>query len=244
MIHFLTYSNDNMSISRKRCIDSGNKYGADILYESSQKDISYEFYSANKSILDAEFCESGTRPCDGFWLWKPYFVDRLMNDAQDGDYVVYVDAGCEVIADLRHIIDAMDQDVFLFTNGLQHADWCKADVMQAINGKQIEHGHTQVQASMMFFRVNDFTRKFVREWLLWCQMPGMIDDSPSTIPNHPEFANHRYDQAILTCLAIKYGIKTHWWPDAKWFVSQRYRWPDDKYPPMVLHHRMRNNEYV
>ncbi len=96
---------------------------------------------------------------------------------------------------------------------------------------------------MMFFRVNDFTRKFVKEWLLWCQMPGMIDDSLSVLPNHPEFAAHRYDQSVLTCLQIKYGIKTHWWPDQRWFVSQRYRWPNDKYPPMLIHHRKRNEEW-
>ncbi len=82
-----------------------------------------------------------------------------------------------------------------------------------------------------------------KEWLAYCNIPWMIDDTPSTIPNHPEFACHRYDQAILCCLAYKYNIVLHWWADARWFVNQRYRWPEDRYPPMFIHHRMRNNDY-
>lgn len=246
MTHLLTYSAENMSISARKCVDSARKHGADEVYQFGTVSVGVEFYESNKSILDAEFAvnyEPSPRPCAGYWLYKPYFIDRVMRLADDNDIVIYLDAGVEVIENLNHIIRVMDQDIFLFTNGLQHADWCKANVMQAINGKQIEHEFQQVQASAMFLRVNDYTRKFVKEWLLWCQMPGMIDDSPSDIPNHPEFASHRYDQAILTCTAYKYGIRTHWWPDARWFISQRYRWPQDQYPPMWVHHRKRNNEY-
>jgi hypothetical protein len=151
-----------------------------------------------------------------------------------------VDAGVKIIADINHIVKAMDQDIFFFTNGLQHVHWCKADVMQAINGRQLEAHWQQVQASAIFFRISPTTRNFIKEWLLWCQMPGFIDDSPSKLPNHPEFAEHRHDQAILTCLAIKYHYRLHWWPDARWFISQRYRWPEDQYPTIFDHHRFRN----
>lgn len=246
MIRFLTYSEDNMTISRGLCAGSAMKNGADEIQQFCLEDISEEFYQNNKGILDSRFAvnyEPSPRPCGGYWLWKPYFINRVMNEAQDGDYVVYVDAGCEIIAPLTAIIDAMTEDVFLFTNGLQHVHWCKASVMQAVNGHQLGAEHQQVQASAMWIRVTPFSRNFIKEWLLWCQMPGMIDDSESLLPNHPEFASHRYDQAILCCLQIKYGLRTHWWPDARWFESQRFRWPEDQYPSMFIHHRMRNNEY-
>lgn len=246
MIRFITYSGDNMTISAQKCIASASAYGAERIFIFHVSEISEEFYVNNKKLLDAEFAinyEPSPRPCLGYWLYKPYFIHRVLLDAQDGDILVYADAGVEIISDLNHIVKSMGQDIFLFTNGMQHADWCKASVMQAINGKQIEHEFQQVQASAIFFRVNDFTRKFIKEWLLWCQMPGVIDDSPSDIPNHPEFASHRYDQAVLSCLAYKYGIRTHFWPDAKWFSSQRYRWPGDVYPLTFNHHRKRNEEW-
>lgn len=247
MIRFLTYSNDLMSRSRMLCVETARKFGADVVYEYEPHNIDKEFYENNKAILDAKFCESGARPCDGFWLWKPYFINKVMNASNDGDIVCYVDAGCEIIADLNHIVTAMNEngeDIFLFTNGLQHVHWCKADVMKTImHVDMVDVSYTQVQASMIFIRVNDYTRRIIKEWLLFSQLPGLIDDSPSAIPNHPEFANHRYDQAILSTIAIREKLTLHYWPDARWFSSQRYRWPNDNYPLMINHHRKRNDQW-
>jgi hypothetical protein len=87
-------------------------------------------------------------------------------------------------------------------------------------------------------KVCDNTKDFMREWLAWCQMPGLIDDSPSQ-DNWKEFAEHRHDQAILTCLQIKHGYKLHWWPT----IYSDHLPRTDSYPAMFNHHRKRNNEW-
>lgn len=231
MIRFVTYSAENMTKSRELCASSAERMGAEQLYVYSKNHVSDDFWSDSSEILRAK---RGA----GYWLWKPYFINEVMKECNAGDILIYGDAGVEFIAPFQHIIDVMDQDLFLFCNGHLHKEWCKMDVMQAINGGIIET--MQAQASVIFIRVNQYTRNFIKEWLLWCQMPGMIDDSSSKLPNVPTFAEHRYDQAILTCLAIREGIKLHWWADAMWYESQRYRWPDDHYPSMFRHHRKRN----
>lgn len=235
---------------------SAKKNGADQIFEYGTEHIGKEFFNMNRGILEAE---RGA----GYWLWKPYVIWKALQNCEDGDFLVYVDAGVKIIAPLTEITNVMDQDIFLFSNGHQHIHWCKMDVVNAIlsldrepsihnvSSLAVRKGARlidlvslqQVQASAIFFRVNDFTRKFIKEWLLWCQMPGMIDDSPSVLPNHPEFAQHRYDQSALTCLAIKYSLRLHWWADDHWYLSQRYRWPEDRYPAIFFHHRLRNNEY-
>lgn len=247
MIRLITYSNELCTISRMKCAESARKFGADMVYEYEPHNIDTFFRTNNEKTL------SGERGA-GYWLWKPYFINRAIQHCNDGDILVYCDAGVEIITNLNEIVKVMDQDMFLFCNGHQHVHWCKMDVIKAINP---HHGYDsngfepnghyqqeqQVQASVIFFKVNETTRNFIKEWLLWAQMPGFIDDSPSKLPNHPEFAEHRYDQAILTCLAIKYNIDLHWWADHLWYESQRYRWPEDKYPSMFKHHRKRNNEW-
>jgi hypothetical protein len=233
MIHFITYSGDNMSRSREVCVQAAKEHGAVVIHEYTNADIDNHFYINNIDILNE------TRGI-GFWLWKPYFINEIILALNDGNILIYCDAGVKIIENVNRIIEVMDQDIFLFSNGHQHIHWCKADVMQAILGRQIDDTVQQVQASVIFFKVNRNTRNLVKEWLLWCQMPGFIDDSPSKLPNHPEFAQHRYDQAILTCMAIKYGYKQHWWADKLWYESQRYRWPEDHYPVMFEHHRKRN----
>ena len=74
MIKAITYSANNMSISRAKCVESLRDNGADMVYEYERNNIDKYFYENNEAILDAKFCESGSRPCDGFWLWKPYLL--------------------------------------------------------------------------------------------------------------------------------------------------------------------------
>ncbi len=237
MIYGITYSDDEMSISAEKCTESMTAQGCDQSYCYSPQNISEEFTRLNQKMFD------GKRGAGCYWIFKPYIIYKCLLGLKDGDYLLYSDAGCEFINNVHHVIDAMDQDIFFFSNGHQHVHWCKADIMQAINGKQLDVHYQQVQASVIFFKVNEATRNFVKEWLLYCQMPGFIDDSPSKLPNYLEFAENRHDQAILTCLQIKYGYKLHWWPDKLWYEGMKYRWPEDKYPAILLHHRKRNNEW-
>jgi hypothetical protein len=229
-----------MTQSAEVCYHSALANGVDEVCKNSPQSISPEFYKNNWQTLIQK------RGC-GYWLWKPYIIYNAMLSLKDGDYCVYSDAGVKWINNVNEIISRMDQDIFLFSNGHSHIHWCKMDVFQAVLHRPLQPAwhpldiqYQQVQASVIFIKVNQNTRNFIKEWLLWCQFPGFIDDSPSNLPNHPEFAEHRHDQAVLTCLAIKYGYKLHWWPDAKWYLSQRYRWPEDTYPEMLEHHRNRD----
>lgn len=232
MIRFVTYAAANMTKSLQLCVESADRMGAERIYPQNPNCLTHEFIQDNP-------CLTAVRGA-GYWLWKSYFINKAMHLCDDGDILIYGDAGVEFIAPFQHIIDVMDQNIFLFSNGHRHVEWCKMDVIKAIIG-DCSFDQQQVQASVIFFKVNQTTRDFVKEWLLWCQMPGFIDDSPSKLPNVPTFAQHRYDQAILTCLQIKYGYKQHWWADQMWYESQRGRWPDDHYPSMFRHHRRRNH---
>lgn len=241
MIHLVTYSDSNMTKSREVCVESAKANGVDQVHSYDPSFISHEFLKSNKEIF--AYKRGG-----GYWLWKSYLINKVIENLQDGDILIYSDAGIKWIANVNNIIERMDQDIFLFSNGHQHVHWCKMDVITTINYKEFNGAkdpgyyttHQQCQASVIFIKVNQNTRNFVKEWLLWCQMPGFIDDSPSKLPNHPEFAEHRHDQAILTCIAIKYGYKLHYWADARWYSTQRHRWPGDNYPLMFDHHRFRD----
>ena len=225
------FSDDRMTQSKEVCVNSAMRNGFDVCWPQNPNTISQEFKEFNKEIFKHE---RGF----GYWLWKSYHVYKAILQLQEGDILVYSDAGVEWINNVDHLINAMDEDIFFFSNGHQHIHWCKAIVRHLIclgSGNE-----QQVQASVILFKVNQKTIDFVKEWLMYCQLPGFIDDSKSLIPNHPEFAEHRHDQAILTCLQIKYNFKLHWWADSLWYESQRYRWPEDKYPSMFIHHRKRD----
>lgn len=242
MITLVNYSDDTMTTSQRVCSESALANGVDRVWSHNPNTIAEEFKLLNQDIF-----KEGSRGAGCYWLFKPYIIYKAITQpsTSEGDIIIYSDAGVKWISNVNEIISRMDQDIFLFSNGHQHVHWCKKDVMIAMFDSDSLEAYEamasqQCQASVIFFKVNQNTKNFIKEWLLYCMMPGFIDDSPSKESNHPEFAEHRHDQAILTCLAIKYGYKLHWWADKLWYESQRYRWADDKYPSMFEHHRKRD----
>lgn len=249
MIRLVTYSDDNMSISRKKCIESAYRHGIDNVHEWDSDIMEQtEFYQLNQDIF-----QQGARGAGCFWLFKPYIIYKALLDMDETDILIYSDAGVEFINNVSHIIDKMDEDLFLFGNNYNHVDWCKMDVIKTINANNyywaiLEEDHLkQIQASVIFIRPTQKAKEFIKEWLLYCQMPNMIDDSKSAEPNYKDFQEHRHDQAILTCLQIKHGYTLHYWPAQynngvfKYDKIEQYK--NDNYPIIFHHHRKRNNEF-
>lgn len=262
--HLVTFSDESMSRSREVCVQSAITNGVQQVFSYGPWDVQkLDCYEANRKVFDAP------RGC-GYWAFKPALLNRILGlqsflfNVAEGDVVIWADAGIEFINNVNYIIDRMDQDIFLFGNNWEHAHWCKRDVIDEIFSADRLPDFThwalpapwkmfskQVQASVIFFRVSDYTRKFVKEWLDWCLFEGggLIDDSPSRTPNHPEFREHRHDQAILTTLAYREGLRLHWWPSvynkggSPEFIYERGDYPDDGYPVLFSHHRKRNHEW-
>ena len=261
--HLITLASDDMMQSARVCVRSALDHGVNYAnaYPRSSLLLDTDFYSENKALLDAP------RGC-GYWAWKPWLIYGAIDLCQfeadkdnTDDILIYSDAGVEFINNVSHIIDRMDQDIFLFGNNWEHAHWCKADIVDEVwpldewpwadewAEEEWSRFGKQVQASVIFFRVTDYTRKFVKEWLDWCLFEGgrLIDDSPSRTPNHPEFQENRHDQAILTTMAYREGIKLHWWPaiynDGQFTYQKLPVYAEDNYPPIFHHHRRRNHEW-
>lgn len=236
MTRLITFADDNMSMAAEICHYSALQNNVHEAKMYGPKDIDAKFRKANAAIFNQP------RGC-GYWLWKPYLIDRELKNMNDNDVLVYADAGVEIVNNINHIVDRMTGDIWLFGNMWQHLHWCKADVMKAIN---CWDSGGQVQASVIVIRNTRFAKEFVNEWLTWCTVSGMIDDSPTKCPNHPEFQEHRHDQAVLTTLAYREKLTPfHWWPamyNAGHFTYEKTGYADT-YPVLFHHHRMRNNDF-
>jgi hypothetical protein len=223
-----------MQISAKQCRVSAMLNGCNesTIYNKSM--LFDSFRSRNAEILKAE---RGA----GFWIWKPQIILQELKQCNADDIVIYTDAGVEFINNAQHLVNAMDDFCMLFGGQYNHHEWCKCDVLQP------DHiGRKQLQASAMIFKACPESVEFLNEWLNLCQVPGFIDDSPSVKPNHPDFSEHRHDQALLTTLQLSQGIKSHYWPAN--YLEGKFEYPrldyKDKYPVIFHHHRKRNDEWV
>lgn len=247
MKKLITYTDDRMTISADRLITSAGKHGFHEakIYRPDDLDPLFKLH-----MMEVLGQERGA----GFYCWKPYVVWKAINEMQDGDILMWCDAGTEIIQPIDLLINAMDEDILFFSNGFRHVEWCKMDLIKlcftlygrdganAGESNEAVNNAKQVQASQIIFKVNDITRHFVAHWLKIALTPHMVDNSPSIEPNVPTFSEHRWDQSILCCLQIMYGFRLHWFPSTYGYhIKDQY--PADQYPAMFNHHRKRNNEW-
>lgn len=247
MIRLITYTDERMTISASKLIKSALDHGANEADVYLPADLSPEFKEAMKDVLAQE---RGA----GFYCWKPWVIAHAMQDMETGDYLIWSDAGTEIVGDLTELTNAMTDEILFFSNGWRHIEWCKMDLIAYCFPDYITEGPfsegtrslvdnaKQVQASHIIFQVSKNSRMLVDHWLDTAMRPHLVDNSPSELPNVPTFQEHRWDQSILCCLQIMYNYALHWFPSTM-AMHIRDQHPEDKYPAVFNHHRRRNNEW-
>lgn len=220
-----------MTISAAKCVQSALTFGCDGSTHYRETNIDRSFKTTHSDILDQP---RGA----GFWLWKPYFILQELRKAREGDYIVYTDAGVNFVADVHNLINEMDSDIMVFANGWRHGDWCKMDVLKAMECEQYADLE-QLQATCVILYKSQEAIEFVEEWLEWCLMPNFIDDTPSKRPNQKTFREHRHDQAILTNMAYRNNLTLNRWC-AQYNLKGQEKY-NNAYGVVLHHHGMRNN---
>jgi len=164
-----------------------------------------------------------------------------MEKCNDGDMVLYTDAGIEFIHSVNHLIQYVEDGVLLFGSDNWHHEYCKGDV------RLLDTTHKQVQASAMLFVKDRKAVALLQAWMKLNEIPGYIDDTPSEKENHSDFKEHRHDQSTLTELQGVLGIPLRWWPALYKYEGGEFVYPKsgktEKYPATFYHHRKRNNEW-
>jgi hypothetical protein len=222
-------SNKLYEASRFQLNDSARKHGISEINSYDFEDLkSTSFYKNNQQIL------SQPRGI-GYWCWKPYIILETMKSLSDGDIVIYSDCGIEVIENLDPLIRICSekQPVLLFANGnFENATWAKRDcfVLMNCDTKKYSQG-LQVDAAFALFRKSEIAIQFLEEWQKYCLDERVVGDLPNTCgkKNYWGFQQHRWDQSVLSLLAIKYGIELHRVPTqfGNHYKSPEYRVPNE-----------------
>ena len=83
--HLIIFGTGDYQNAISSLVNSSKDYFTDI-HVFSTKDIDSNFYNEHIEILTQQ---RGA----GYWLWKPYFINKVLTNVNDGDIVFYVDAG-------------------------------------------------------------------------------------------------------------------------------------------------------
>tara|TARA_R110000822_G_scaffold1158_2_gene5187 strand:+ start:3972 stop:4727 length:756 start_codon:yes stop_codon:yes gene_type:complete len=155
----------------------------------------------------------------GYWAWKPFIIKTVMGAVDEGDYVLYLDAGNDIIGDPSELFNLCSQNngFLLFENrsGNPKGDiwlnrqWTKMDCFNLMNcNTDAFINGEQTDGAYQLYQKNSSTIEFIDEYLKLCTDVRVVSDEPNiTGDNFPDFIDHRHDQSVLSLLALKYGIK-------------------------------------
>lgn len=155
---------------------------------------------------------------DGYWIWKPYILlTALLKYA--GDFILYIDAGdyhAPEFWEWLHEYEKTNDQLFC-TRGYIHQEWTKGDCFEAMGCLYLmDEPNRQLEAGLIGLRANQENIELVQEWAKWMENRRILDDTPSDYPNHPNFAEHRHDQSILTNLILQRNIPVQYVNHVVW----------------------------
>ena len=207
----VTFSGAPYEATTRRIVEDGPRFGADdvVVYDDLWL-TTQDFYRQNEWLW-----RHPHRRGFGWYAWKPFVIWHALQRLDEGDVVLYVDADTAPIAHLGALFVKCEQDggVMLFASeGHRQSEWCKWDCYAAMGVDRFAPMDQQagVARFMLFQRGPWKSTQFLMEWLAYCVNPLANTFDLSVLgPERPEFVEHRAEQAIMTNLAHKYGLRLY-----------------------------------
>ena len=245
----INYANENYRQAQRLSSWTGKVLGKfDKIISFGPDSVDCEFRKAHEDIFSY-------KRGNGLWLWKSYLINKVINESNDGDNIFYIDSGAFFIRDprilLKYITD--ESPIFVTDIPLLECNFTKQECFNIMGGEEFKLTN-QIQSGIIIFRVNEFTRKFFREYFDLSSTTKMLIPEgldKKEVPNKDFGYNlvaHREDQSILSLLCKIKGIKAHRditnrWKDEFTFYNPHYEFipvnhPEDNYPTILYLHKI------
>ena len=188
----------------KKAAKKGN---FDFVKGYSPDDIEKEFYNQNKAVLNQKRGK-------GFWLWKPYFILKKLEEMDNGDYLFYSDSGIFFVKSVDILIEEIEkseQDVMGFELPLIESQWTKEELFKSMDCDQKHFRESnQIIGGFQLIKKSVFSVNFYNEFLKYaCNELNITDKYNQKILQNDDFIDHRHDQSIFSLLYKKYKLKPY-----------------------------------
>lgn len=237
---YITFGGRPYDSITKYIVRDGVKYGADevIVYDDAWL-IKQPFFTQNKWLWDHHHKRGF-----GWYAWKPFIIFHALQKLNDGDIVLFTDADCYPISNFSMLFEQCNKDggIMLFAAQThKHYIWCKRDCYIVMGQDNQKYWNVQAGvARFMLFQKGPWkATQFLMEWLTYCVNPLATTFDPSTLaPEINGFREHRTEQAIMTNLAYKYGLKLYREADGSGEINRcgilEGSWDRDLYPQLFV----------
>ena len=238
----ISYSNIRYQTQLQLCKKSALEIGkVDYFYDYGPEDIDLNFKNKNQDIL-------GRKRGNGYWLWKPYFIFKTLNEKLDyGDYLIYTDATVLYKNNINILIDFIkkkNKDMWFYKLPFLEKMYCKRDCFILMGADSSYYTNTySYNAAFQLYKKSDFSMNFLKEYIYYGTDKRIITDDINTfqLPNYKEFKDHRHDQSILSILIKKYNQANSGKPNINYTLINNF---NNEMPFIFCHYRRKHfNNY-
>jgi hypothetical protein len=213
--HLVCFATRAFERSQQRLAASALRAGVEQVHCWNRERLeATRFYHTNRCLLDHP---RGA----GYWVWKPFIIRETMDLADPGDLIIYADSGIEIVGDLAPLSRLCLQKggILLFDGPYDDVGrpgpnicrkWVRRDCFVNMGCDTPEYHDARVlDASFLVLAKNERAELLISEWLNACCQPAIVRDGPNLcgLDNLPEFLGPRYDQAVLSLLAVRFGLE-------------------------------------
>ncbi|MBQ6993316.1 MAG: hypothetical protein IJN64_02320 [Lachnospiraceae bacterium] len=208
MIIAINYADNGFKKAQRLNSKTAKKWGADKVIEYGPADIDEKFREKNKEILDA-------KRGNGYYLWKPYFLNKAYKELGEDDYLIYTDSGAIYVNKIQYLIECMEKEqvdlmIFSLEKDMLEKKYTKRDTFILMGCDLEEFTDTpQSIGGYVVMKKSPFVEKFLAQDLEYAQDPRIITELDNTqgVTNYEEFIAHRHDQSVWSLMSKKYKLK-------------------------------------
>jgi hypothetical protein len=219
MIHLISYGDNLYKNSKKRIYLEANNTGwFDTITVYGPEDIDDAFKERFHTILNKK--RGG-----GYWLWKSYFIKKKIDEINENDILIYIDAGCTINSNGKNrfyeyieMLNSGDEGNISFQMGHIEKEWTTREIFEYFNvndNNEIKNSG-QILSTIRIMKKNENLIKILDlEMKTYQDNPLLITDYYNSNNQESCFKDNRHDQSV--CSVIRKINKTILLTDESWF---------------------------
>ena len=207
LTHFITYGDNKYAKSKQRIIREAHSFGEfDVIKGYGPEDLPTNFKQKYSNYLSMP--RGG-----GYWLWRPILLYEHLKTMNDGDIMVYLDAGSYINAKGKEryfeYLDLLKNDInntgilsFQMSH-LSEKKYTTSNIFKHFNvDLNSEHANSgQYLGGIFILKKNEHSMEYVKKLVaISLTNPDLFTDKFNSINQHPEFIDNRHDQSVSSVL--------------------------------------------
>ena len=254
-IYLCSFASPDLSLSVKRFLAQSK---AMEFYEEIKVFGLNDFSDALKRRIKELFKKGGRNRYYGFDTWRPEIIQKYIKNLPEGSILHYSDIGNHLnnngIDRLKDYVSMTeDSNMTVFEYGgvpekFQNLNYkfqkcmeyhfTKGDVLKYFNltKESSIFNSPQIWGGTFFLKKSEFSSSFLKQWELANENTNLLDDSPSSFPNHKEFVGMRGCQSIFSIICKMNNVNKISATECEWAEGKDgsgRKWSHLKYYPIL-----------